>query len=204
MNINTINSKSINISEVNPNLNVNEIKDLMNSSKANDSLKDSTIINDESISIQNEIKIKKSRSNIVAKYEAVNVSSDEENVNQRTKGQKILKSFKKNKINIKPKISLNEFATKEKKQISNEVREIFKAETKTIHNIKSLNKERKVNDTIVAISSLFMIILSFYQLYILISTEYQSNSMVLTIRTCILILSIPNGKIKNKKSNIYI
>jgi hypothetical protein len=46
---------------------------------------------------------------------------------------------------------------------SNDIREIFKSEKLMSNNVKSLQKEKKTNDTIVALMSFFMIILCFYQ-----------------------------------------
>lgn len=89
-----------------------------------------------------------------------------------------------------------EMASKEKDQMAMEVRSIYKSEYLMTNNIKSLQKERKINDTIVALMSFIMIILCFSQLYILIDSQYQITDIILTLRTCILILSIPNCKIK--------
>jgi hypothetical protein len=113
---------------------------------------------------------------------------------RNTKGQKMLRVFKKQHKEKKNRISLESLATKEKVQIAKELRSIFKSDSLMTNNIKSLQKERKINDTIVALISFIIIILCFYQMYLLIDAEYYLTDKILTIRTCILILSIPNSK----------
>lgn len=78
------------------------------------------------------------------------------------------------------------------KIVSQEVEDLFEGKILTGNNIKSLKKERKINDTIVATISFIIILLSFFQLDTLIQTNYEETSIILTMRTCILLLSIPN------------
>lgn len=85
-----------------------------------------------------------------------------------------------------------------------EVQELLKSEANVTRNIKSLNKEKKINDTIVAIISFLSIILSFIQLYSLIDSNYETTDYILTLRTCILILSIPNLIFLYRRYNINI
>ena len=82
-----------------------------------------------------------------------------------------------------------------KKLVSKEIQDVFTVETKTKNNLNQLRKEEKINDTIVASISIIIIILSFFQLDQLIWSKYKMNENVLTIRTIMIILSIPNGKI---------
>lgn len=49
-----------------------------------------------------------------------------------------------------------------------EIRELLKSETMITRNIKTLNKEKKINDTIVAVMSFMSIIICICQVYILI------------------------------------
>lgn len=115
---------------------------------------------------------------------------------RKTKGSQMLKTFKKKKKKSKiQRTSLAALASKEKDQMSKEVRSIFKTDSLMSNNIKSLQKEKKINDTIVAIISFVLIILCFYQLYLLIDENYYESDKILTVRTCILVLSIPNCKI---------
>ena len=115
---------------------------------------------------------------------------------RNTKGKEMMKNFKKiKKQKPKPKVSLINLAEKEKDHLSKEVRGIFKSDSLLSNNIKSLQKERKINDTIVAIISFIMIILCFYQLSLLIDGGYYLTDKILTLRTCIVILSIPNCKL---------
>ena len=82
-----------------------------------------------------------------------------------------------------------------KKLVSKEIQDVFTVETQTKNNLNQLRKEEKINDTIVASISIIIIILSFFQLDQLIWSKYKMNENVLTIRTIMIILSIPNGKI---------
>ena len=82
-----------------------------------------------------------------------------------------------------------------KKLVSKEIQDVFTVETQTKNNLNQLRKEEKINDTIVASISIIIIILSFFQLDQLIWSKYKMNVNVLTIRTIMIILSIPNGKI---------
>lgn len=79
------------------------------------------------------------------------------------------------------------------KIISKDVKEIFNSETQSKNTMKSLKKEVKINDTIVAIISFIIIILCFFQLNELISADYKMTDIILTMRTAIIILSIPNS-----------
>lgn len=79
------------------------------------------------------------------------------------------------------------------KLISKDVKALFKTENQSRNTINSLKKEVKVNDTIVAIISFVIMILCFLQLDNLISANYQMTDIILTIRTAIIILSIPNS-----------
>ena len=84
------------------------------------------------------------------------------------------------------------------KLISKDIKAIFKSDTQTKNNIKSLKKEVKINDTIVAIISFITIILCFVQLDHLIYAGYEMTDIILTIRTLIIILSVPNSKLQFK------
>jgi hypothetical protein len=108
---------------------------------------------------------------------------------RKTKNKKVMKVVKKNK---NMRASMAGLKLKERNQMSNEVRSIFMSDSLMSNNIKSLQKERKINDTIVALISFIMIILCFYQLYLLIEAGYNQTDKILTLRTCIVILSIPN------------
>jgi hypothetical protein len=123
-----------------------------------------------------------------------NVSTKTEKKKRKTKNKKVMKGVKKNK---NMRASMAGLKSKEKNQMSNEVRSIFMSDSLMSNNIKSLQKERKINDTIVALISFIMIILCFYQLYLLIDAGYNQTDKILTLRTCIVILSIPNCKIIN-------
>jgi hypothetical protein len=133
----------------------------------------------------------------ILEFSASNYSNEDsskiinEKKRRKTKNKKVMKAFKKNKH---IRATMAGLAAKEKDQMSKEVRSIFKSESLMSNNIKSLQKEKKINDTIVAIISFIMIILCFYQLYLLIDAEYQQTDRILTFRTCIVILSIPNCK----------
>ena len=81
------------------------------------------------------------------------------------------------------------------KLISKDVKAIFNAETQSKNTINSLKKEVKVNDTIVALISFIIILLTFLQLDQLIWANYKMTDYVLTMRTAIIILSIPNSRI---------
>jgi hypothetical protein len=109
---------------------------------------------------------------------------------RKTKGRIMLKNFKKKKSSNR--MTLAALASKEKDQMSMEVRSIFKSDSLMTNNIKSLQKEKKINDTIVALISFIIIILCFFQMYLLIDENYNLTDKILTIRSCMLILSIPN------------
>ena len=53
-----------------------------------------------------------------------------------------------------------------------EIRELLKSETMITRNIKTLNKEKKINDTIVAVMSFMSIIICICQVYILSNYSY--------------------------------
>jgi hypothetical protein len=89
---------------------------------------------------------------------------DEDNTTtkRRTKGKLILRSFKKKKLKFQTnaKKVFDILTTKEFND--NDLKAIFNGDT-VIKNIKTRRKELKTNDTIVAVISLIMIILCFYQ-----------------------------------------
>jgi hypothetical protein len=86
---------------------------------------------------------------------------------RKTKGKLILRSFKKQKIKGAINAKMMEIlATKEFSDM--DVKAIFNGDT-VIKNIKTRRKELKTNDTIVAIISLIMIILCFYQVHIILN-----------------------------------
>lgn len=94
---------------------------------------------------------------------------------RKTMGRKILKSFGRKK---KRKGFLGQLAKSEKEQRAKEVLEIFRSDKIKTNNIKSLQKERKINDTIVAIISLFLIMMCFYQVNVSV------NSLALSSHRC--------------------
>lgn len=116
------------------------------------------------------------------------------------------KIIKQNTIKKKKsfRTSLVNFRNKEKESLTQNVKQVLKSETLMSNNNKSLSKEKKINDTIVALISFFIILISFYQLYTLIEEDYYLSYKILTLRTCILILSIPNCKILFIFSNFHL
>ncbi len=125
---------------------------------------------------------------------------NEEKEPKDVKNKKKLKGKKTFKVSIKKKksyrVSMAGFRSQEKDHQSRQIKEIFKSETLMSNNVKSLLKEKKINDTIVALISFFIIILCFYQLYSLIQENYYLTYKILTLRTCIVILSVPNCNFK--------
>ena len=99
---------------------------------------------------------------------------------------------------------LDKYDDKINNKITDEVRELLKSEGTTTKNIKSLTNEKKINESIVAVMSFLSIILCFFQLYELIDSNYEMTSVILTIRTLILILSIPNLIFIYRRFNINI
>lgn len=68
----------------------------------------------------------------------------------------------------KPSLDLAKIVNQHRAQMSKEVRLIFQSQSLLTNNLKSLTKERKINDTIVSMLSFIMIILSFLQVTIYI------------------------------------
>jgi len=116
------------------------------------------------------------------------------------------KIMKQNMIKKKKsfRTSLVNFRNKEKESLTQNVKQVLKSESLMSNNNKSLSKEKKINDTIVALISFCIILISFYQLYTLIEEDYYLSYKILTLRTCILILSIPNCKIFFNFSNFHL
>ncbi len=73
----------------------------------------------------------------------------------------------------KYQISQEELAKKHQIKLKNDIKNIFKSSQFINHNLKSLQKELKINDTIVAIISTIIILLSFIQVII-----YKFNSQI--------------------------
>ncbi len=120
--------------------------------------------------------------------DSVDKSLIEKNIKKKKpKGRSIFNSVKK-------KSTLALYAEKEKSKRSKDVRSLFLSESLMTNDLKSLQKEKKINDTIVALISFIIIVLCFVQMYQLIESEYYLTDTILTVRTCILILSVPNGK----------
>jgi hypothetical protein len=96
---------------------------------------------------------------------------DDSAAKRKTKGKLILKSFKKQKIKalMNQKI-MDILATKDFSD--NDLKAIFNGDT-VIKNIKTRRKELKTNDTIVAIISLIMIILGFYQVSVCVTFSFM-------------------------------
>ena len=122
--------------------------------------------------------------------------------NLKVKGPKGVKNNLINFTNISKKefTKYNEYNSK----INDEVRELLKSEGTTTKNIKSLTNEKKINESIVAVMSFLSIILCFFQLYEVIDSNYEMTSIILTIRSLILILSIPNLIFIYRRFNINI
>ena len=122
--------------------------------------------------------------------------------NLKVKGPKGVKNNLFNFTNISKKAfnKYNEYNSK----INDEVRELLKSEGTTTKNIKSLTNEKKINESIVAVMSFLSIILCFFQLYEVIDSNYEMTSIILTIRSLILILSIPNLIFIYRRFNINI
>jgi hypothetical protein len=93
----------------------------------------------------------------------------------------------------KPLNNKKAFQNLKEKIISKDVKEIFNSDTQSKNTMKSLKKEVKINDTIVAIISSIIIVLCFFQLNELISADYKMTDIILTMRTAIIILSVPNS-----------
>ena len=122
--------------------------------------------------------------------------------NLKVKGPKGVKNNLFNVTNISKK-EFNKYDEYNNK-INDEVRELLKSEGTTTKNIKSLTNEKKINESIVAVMSFLSIILCFFQLYEVIDSNYEMTSIILTIRSLILILSIPNLIFIYRRFNINI
>ena len=87
------------------------------------------------------------------------------NINIRPRNKiKAIKEKKQGKVEKKKyQISQAELAEKQQIKLKNDIRNIFKSSQFRNHNLKSLQKELKINDTIVAIISTIIILLSFIQ-----------------------------------------
>jgi hypothetical protein len=113
-----------------------------------------------------EFDLLKKRNKSALTYNKVNrfraMMGDKKN-RRRTIVSKIIGTFNKKNKKFPKNCGLQELASKESDQRLKEVRDIFKSEKTMSNNVKSLQKEKKINDTIVAFMSLFMIILCFYQ-----------------------------------------
>ena len=148
--------------------------------------------------------------NSLENKENKNTKSNEKKSTQNQKSKMLKTFYKLNTIKtIQRKKSPKKKDESEKNnneeiRKSNEIRELLKSEGNISKNIKSLNKERKINDTIVAVMTFLGIILCFLQLFNLISNNYENSSIVLTLRACILILSIPNLIFIYRRINIDI
>lgn len=66
----------------------------------------------------------------------------------------------------KYQISQAEIAEKQKFKLKNDIKNLFKSSQFINHNLKSFQKELKINDTIVAIISTIIILLSFIQVFL--------------------------------------
>lgn len=73
---------------------------------------------------------------------------------------KLFKLKTKNTLQKKEEENANE---EDKSYQQKEIRELLKSETMITRNVKSLNKEKKINDTIVAVMSFLSIIICFCQ-----------------------------------------
>jgi hypothetical protein len=80
---------------------------------------------------------------------------------KRAKSRKIIKAFKKNRESQDDNSKIVQIVAK-KEFSKNELHAIFNGDTVT-KNIKTRRKELKVNDTIVAIISFCLVLLTFYQ-----------------------------------------
>jgi hypothetical protein len=80
---------------------------------------------------------------------------------RRARSRKIIKTFKKNRESQESNCKIVQIVAK-KEFAKNELHAIFNGDTVT-KNIKTRRKELKVNDTIVAIISFCLVLLTFYQ-----------------------------------------
>ena len=124
--------------------------------------------------------------------------------NLKVKGPKGIKNNMFNFTNISKKVFKKYEYDKYNNKLNDEVRELLKSEGTTTKNIKSLTNEKKINESIVAVMSFLSIILCFFQLYEVIDSDYEMTSIILTIRSLILILSIPNLIFIYRRFNINI
>ena len=124
--------------------------------------------------------------------------------NLKVKGPKGIKNNMFNFTNISKKVFKKYEYDKYNNKLNDEVRELLKSEGTTTKNIKSLSNEKKINESIVAVMSFLSIILCFFQLYEVIDSNYEMTSIILTIRSLILILSIPNLIFIYRRFNINI
>lgn len=139
------------------------------------------------------ISIKKANSFNYAPNSDGEGDEDKEEISKRRSKKsitKLMKKFKRGETRARSKSVLS----LKKSSISSEIRDMFKGDIILTNNINSRTKEKKINDTIVAIISFIMIILGFTQLFLLIDLDYSMTSTILTLRSCILIFSIPNCK----------
>ena len=143
---------------------------------------------------------KSSQPKKIIKAKTFNVSEDKRRFSAKKRKQsddnKMNKVVKKYKVKYNKTNFNKEIFKKSDEAKSKEIQELFSSEHLQANNIKSLLKESKINDTIVALISLFIIVLCFIQLHLLIQSNYIQTDKILTIRTCIIILSIPNSNNK--------